>query len=261
MFWRQPRDTRIVIIVLGLDLPGYLRVLDGGALDLLAVVEESGHRCGRCGGSACARRHAVRHRKRVTDIASGAAFDHLPIVRVRFCDRRTVSLMPGGLWRGRCAVDSVLKTVVRLFRDGLEAAYDWTWTVGRGEEMVSQRTLGRWRDIVERRLIGSAFAWLGPELSITWSSTGDPASQLESLLAQLMDPVLVRFRAATGRAVLDKAPAHRTPARTRARRLQAGHAPSSSPNPPSEWRRRGAWSRPRRRDPPAAGIPEDKDED
>ena len=230
----------------------------GGRLDVPAMVEESGHRCGRCGVSGCARRHGLRHRKRVTDISTGAVFDHLPILRVRFCDRRTVSLMPGGLWRGRFGVDSVLKTVVRVFRDGVGAAYDWTWTVGRGEEMVSQRTLGRWRDLVERRLIGSALTLLAPELSITWSRTEDSAAQLQSLLERLTDPVLVGFRGATGRAVLDKAPAHRVPARRTARRLQDGHPRTVSPNPPSEWLRRGAWSRSRRRDPPAAGIPEDK---
>lgn len=227
-------------------------------LDLAALITESGLRCGGCGGCGCGRRHAVRHRKRITDMSTGAVFEQVPIVRVRFCDGKTASLMPAVLWRGRFVVDSVVETVVHVLRDGTEAAYDWTWAAGTGEAVVSRRTLGRWCDLVQRRLIGSALSWLGPHLSLAWSSTADTASQLESFLDQLTAPVLVGFRAATGRAVLDKPQPRRDPPRSRARRVLGRHDSTPSPNPPSEWRRRGAWSRPRPRDPPAAVIPEDE---
>jgi hypothetical protein len=166
--------------------------------------------------------------------------------------------MPAVLWRGRFVVDSVLETVVHVLRDGTEAAYDWTWAAGTGEMVVSRRTLGRWCDIVRTRLIGSALSWLGPRLSMVWSSTADTAAQLESFLDQLTEPVLVGFRAATGRAVLDKPQQTLDPPRSRARRLLDRHVSTPSPNPPSEWQRRGAWSRSRPRDPPAAVIPEDE---
>jgi hypothetical protein len=78
-------------------------------------------------------------------MSTGAVFEDVPIIRVGFCDNRTVSLVPGGLWRGRFTVDSVLETVVRVLRDGVGAAYEWTWVAGTGEAVVSRRTLGRWR--------------------------------------------------------------------------------------------------------------------
>ena len=226
--------------------------------DLPALIAESGLLCGACGGSGCGVRHGLRHRKRVTDVSTGAVFDHVPIVRVRFCSGKTVSLMPAGVWRGRFVVDSVLETVVHVLRDGLEPAYDWTWAASMGEAVVSRRTLGRWRDIVHARVIGSALTWLGPHLPIVWSSRADTATQLASLLDQLTAPVLVEFRAATGHAVLDKSQQPPDPPRSRARRLLDRQVSTPSPNPPSELRRRGAWSRPRRRDPPAAVIPEDR---
>jgi len=228
-----------------------------GRPDLPALIAESGLLCGACGGCGCGVRHGLRHRKRVTDVSSGAVFDAVPILRVRFCNGKTVSLMPATVWRGRFVVDSVLETVVHVLRDGLETAYDWTWAASMGEAVVSRRTLGRWRDIVHARVIGSALTWLGPHLSIVWSNTADTATQLASLLDQLTAPVLVEFRAATGHAVLDKSQQPPDPPRSRARRLLDRQVSTPSPNPPSELRRRGAWSRPRRRDPPAAVIPED----
>lgn len=251
-----PRCTN-VIIVLGLDLPGYVGVMRRGRPDLAALIAESGHRCGACGGCGCAVRHGLRHRKRVTDVSTGAVFEAVPILRVRFCNGKTVSLLPAMVWRGRFVVDSVLETVVHVLRDGLETAYDWTWAAGSGEAVVSRRTLGRWRDIVHTRVIGSALTWLGPHLSIAWSNTADTATQLASLLDQLTAPVLVEFRAATGRAVLDKPQQPPAPPRSRARRLLDRQVSTPPPNPPSARRRRGAWSLPRPRDPPAAVNPED----
>lgn len=258
LFTDIPRGARIIISVLGLDLAGYVGVMRRGQFDLPALIAESGLLCGRCGICACARRHAMRYRKLVADVSTGAVFEQVPILRVLFCSGKTASLMPAVLWRGRFVVDSVVETVVHVLRDGTEAAYDWTWAGGTGEAVVSRRTLGRWCDLVRTRLIGSALVWLGPRLSIVWSSTADTASQLESFLDQLTEPVLVGFRAATGRAVLDKPTPKRDPSRSRARRILGRHDSISSPNPPSEWQRRGAWSRSRPRDPPAAVIPEDE---
>lgn len=228
-----------------------------GQPDLPALMAESGLLCGGCGGCGCARRHGVRYRKRVLDVSTGAVFEHVPILRVRFCNGKTGSLMPGTVWRGRFVVDSVLETVVHVLRDGMAAAYDWTWAASTGDAVVSRRTLGRWRDIVHRRVIGSALAWLGQHPSIVWSNTADTATQLASLIDQLTAPVLAEFRAATGHAVLDKSQQPPDAPRSRARRLMDRQALTPPPNPPSELRRRGAWSRPRRRDPPAAGISED----
>lgn len=239
-------------------MPGYLCVMRERSFDLATMVVESGLRCGGCGGSGCARRHAVRYRKRVVDLSTGAVFDQVPIVRVRFCDRQTVSLVPAMLWRGRFVVDSVLEAVVHVLRDGVQAAYDWTWAAGTGEALVSCRTLGRWRDVTRNRLVGSALSWLGPQLDFFWSHEGVAADQLESLLERLTGPVLAGFRAATGRSVLDKPQLHQSKPGTATRRIAGRPVSSVSPKAPSEWQRRGTWSRHRRRGPPTADISEDE---
>lgn len=239
-------------------MPGYLRVMREGSCDLAAAVAESGLRCGGCGGQGCARRHAIRYRKRIMDLSTGAVFEQVPILRVRFCDRRTVSLVPAMLWRGRFVVDSVLETVARVLRDGVEAAYDWTWVAGTGEDVVSRRSLGRWCAVVRSRFVGSALSWLGPELDLYWSHTAHAADQLESILDRLTGPALVGFRAATGRAVLDKPQFHRSGSRRATRRIAGRPVSPLSPKAPSEWLRRGTWCRDRRRGPPAADISEDE---
>jgi hypothetical protein len=223
-------------------------------LDSAAVVAESGRRCPRCGTAGCARLHARRFRKRITDLSTGDVFERVPIVRIRFCDGSTASLVPAAVWRGRFTVDSVLETVVRVLGEGLESAYDWTWVAGTGEAVVSRRTLGRWRDFTRRRLVGSALSWLGPRLGVSWSTAADEATQLATLLDQLTEPVLAAFRTAVGYAVLDKPPQRRAPARSPGRRIPGRLIPTVPPTVPSSLRRRGAWSCHHRRGPPRQDL-------
>lgn len=178
-------------------------------------------------------------------------FEDVPIQRAEFCDGSTVSLIPGSLWRGRSTLDSVLETVVRVLRDGIEQAHEWTLFAGTGEPVVSRRTLRRWTDLVRSRLVGSAWACLGPQLGLSWSDQAGAAEQLDTVLGHLAGTLLLAFRAATGRAVLDKptAPSPRTPRFTR---RVAGHlAPHPPHDPSSPLRPRGSWwPRHRRRAPP-----------
>jgi hypothetical protein len=174
----------------------------------------------------------------------------VPILRIGFCDGSTASLVPAAVWRGRFTVESVLETVVRMLEDGVLAAYDWTWAAGTGEAVVSQRTLGRWRDLTRRRLIGSALAWLGPRLGVSWSTAAPEAPQLGTLLDRLTGPLLAAFRAATGYAVLDKPTRRRVPARSSGRRIAGRLAATAPPTVPLDLRRRGAWSGHHRRGPP-----------
>jgi len=194
----------------------------------------------------------VWYRDRVVDLSTGDVFEKLPIQRVILCDGRTRSLLPAELWRGRFTVSSVLETTSRVLRDGVEAAYDWTWAAGRGEQVVSQRTLGRWREVVRKRLVGSALAWLGPHLGFAWSDVQDAATQLDTLLDPMTGTVLSAFRAAFGHAVLDKPKRASSPTRSIRRRIPGRLAPTSPHKTPSPIRPRGAWSRHRRRGPPSA---------
>jgi hypothetical protein len=220
-------------------------------VDLGPLVEACGLRCGKCGTSRCARPHAVRFRKLITDLVTGEVFQSLPIRRILFCDGTTGSLFPAEIWRGRFTISSVLEAVVRVHRDGVEAAGEWALLGGTGDEMVSDRTLRRWREVVRHRLVGSAFSWLGPQLGLSWSDHTPVATQLDGLLDQVTAPVLAGFRAVTGRAVLDKPSAHPPfPARSTARRVPGRLAPDPPPIAPSPTRRRGAWSRLRRRESP-----------
>jgi hypothetical protein len=178
-------------------------------------------------------------------------FENVPIQRAEFCDGSTASLIPGALWRGRSTLDSVLETVVHVLRDGIEQAHEWTLFAGTGEPVVSRRTLRRWTHWVHSRLVGSAWAWLGPRLGLSWSDRADAADELERVLDHFVGSVLLAFRAATGRAVLDKptAPSPHTPCPTRrvAGRL-AAHPPHDRS---SSLRPRGSWWRHRgRRGPP-----------
>lgn len=221
-------------------------------------MQAAGRRCGRCGDGRCADWHGFRYRKPITDLVTGAVFERVPIRRVRFCDGKAPSLVPAELWRGRSTVSSVLAATVRVLRDGLEAAYDWTWTVGPGEELVSPRTLGRWRELVRTRLVGSSLAWLGPRLGLSWSSTADEAAQLDTVVDRLTASTLAAFRAATGRAVLDKPRGPVSRARSVRRRVPGRLGPTSPHNPPSLLGPRGAWSRHRRRGPPPADPEEEE---
>lgn len=215
------------------------------------MVEASGRRCPKCRTAGCARRHAVRYRKRVTDLGTGAVFENLPILRVIFCAGTTVSLVPAEVWRGRFTISSVIEAVVRVHRDGVAAAGEWALYGGTGDEMVSERTLRRWREVVATRLVGSAFSWLGPRLDLSWSDHAPVATQLDRLLDRITGPVLADFRAVTGGAVLDR-PCARPPAAagSAARRIPGRPAPPAPPIAPLPTRRRGAWSRPPSREPP-----------
>lgn len=214
--------------------------------------------CSGCGDGKCASRHAWRYRKHVTDLSTGAVFEKLPVLRVVFCDGSTRSLPPAEVWRGRFTVTSVLETVVRVLRDGLDATYGWTVFAGTGDQMVSQRSLRRWREMVRKRLVGSALAWLGPRLSISWSEAEDAAPQLERLLTKLTSSVLQVFRSVFGHAVLDKVQRPRHPTRSRSRRVAGRLVPAPPHDPPSRLLRRGAWSDPRRRGPPGKPTEEDR---
>lgn len=224
----------------------------GRGLDLGPEIEAAGLRCGRCGTGRCARTHSIWYRKWVTDLSTGDVFEQLPIQRVLFCDGSTRSLLPAELWRGRFTVSSVVETVIRVVRDGVEAAYDWTWLAGTGEQVVSRRSLGRWRAIVHKRLVGSALTWLGPHLGLAWSDAADVALQLETLLDHLTGTVLAGFRATAGRAVLDKPKTSRSRTHSIRRRVPGRLARTFPHDAPSALRRRGAWSRHWRRGPPPA---------
>ena len=178
-------------------------------------------------------------------------WEDVPIERAEFCDGSTVSLIPGPLWRGRSTLDSVLETVVRVLRDGIEQAYEWTLFAGTGQPVVSRRTLRRWTEWVRSRLVGSAWAWLGPRLGLSWSDQADAAEQLEMLLDPLTGTVLLAFRAATGRAVLDKPTATAERAACATPRVAGRLAPSPPHDRSSSLRPRGSWWRHRgRRAPP-----------
>ena len=215
--------------------------------------------CPRCGSGRCAKRHSRWYRKWVRDLSTGEVFERIPIERAGFCDGSTVSLTPAGLWRGRSTLGSVLETVARVCRDGIERAWEWTLYAGTGESVVSRRTLQRWTQWVDTRMVGSAWAWLGPWLGMSWSNRADAADQLDNVLDRLTDTGLLAFRAATGRAVLDKPTARppQTPCTTR--RVAGRLAPRPPQDSSSSLRPRGSWwPRHRRRGPPTGrhGGPE-----
>jgi hypothetical protein len=223
-----------------------------GTWTLAALVAEAGFTCATCGTADCARSHGRRYRKRVRDLSTGDVFEDLPILRVRFCSGATPSLMPAELWRGRSTLSSVVETVVHVFREGVEAAHEWTGFAGTGESVVSRRTLRRWRELMRTRLIGSALSWLGPRLGLHGSDSVPPADQLDALLDRLTGTVLLAFRAATGRAALDRHSGSRVDAaaRSAARRVAGRQAPTPPHDPPPARRPRGAWLPPNRRGPP-----------
>ena len=198
-------------------------------------------RCPRCGSGRCAKRHSRWYRKRVRDLSTGDVFEQVPILRAEFCDGSTVSLTPAGLWRGRSTVGSVVETVARVHRDGIERAWEWTLFAGTGEPVVSRRTLRRWTRWVGTRLVGSAWLWLSPRLGLSWSDQVDTAEQLDRVLDRLAETVLLAFRATIGRAVLDKPTTPSRPAPCATPRVAGRLAPSPSHDPSSSLRPRGAW--------------------
>ncbi len=214
-------------------------------------MEEADLKCARCGSTACARPHGWRHRKKVTDLSTGAVFENLPILRVRTCVG-TVSLVPGELWRGRFTITSVLEAVVHCLREGAGKACEWAWAAGTGEAIVSESSLRRWRRIVRVRLVGSALSWLGPQAGIRWSEAHGEAAQLEALLDRTTGPLLARFRCLFGRGLLDRtsAPCRPSPSRKAAPRVAGRHDPGPSHDPTRPVRPRGSWLRPRPREPP-----------
>jgi hypothetical protein len=198
------------------------------------VVATAGASCTRCGSPRCARPHGFRHRKQVTDLSTGAVFRAVPIRRVRFCSGRTASLVPAELWRGRFTITSVLETVVHVVRDGIEAACEWASHAGHGEELVSPRTLERWRSLIRQRLVGGALVWLLPKTGASWSETRPEAPQLDAVMSSLTGSLLAAFRATFGRGLLDLM-ARRRARREAARRARAApHDPSrrQPANPP-----------------------------
>jgi len=210
------------------------------------VIAGAALQCTRCGAS-CARPHAWRRRKRVRDV---------PILRVRFCDGHTGSLIPAALWRGRCTVESVLESALHVLSDGIEAAHDWARAAGEAP-LVSRTTPARWGEMVRQRVLGGAWSWLAPRLDLSWSAGQEPAVQLERLLDRLGPTALLAFRDTLGRALLDAVsvsrprPVTRSPARRVAGRL----AVAPPPDPARRPRPRGAWSPCTPRGPPPRRPP------
>jgi len=229
-------------------------------LDLVSLARESGLRCSRCGDGRCARPQGIRFRKRVVDLSTGKVFERLPIRRIIFCDGTTGSLVPAEIWRGRFTISSVVEAVARVHRDGIEGASEWALYGGTGEEMVSESTLRRWRGLVDKRLIGSAWSQIGPRVGLQWSGSVEVAIQIEALLEKLSGDLLLGFRALTGRSVLDKAPPCRPPTRSTARRLLEFRSSPPPHETPSSRRPRGSWSRRTSRGPPPVQLKEEKSE-
>jgi hypothetical protein len=224
----------------------------GGDFQIPALVEEAGLRCPVCGSGTCARSHAWRYRRRVTDLSTGEIFEQIPILRVRFCSGPTRSIMPADLWRGRSTVGSVLQTVVHVLREGVGPALEWAAYAGAGEEPVSERSVRRWKRITQRRLIGAALSWLTPQLGWAWSDALDPAEQLERLLPDLTGPLQVAFRGAIGHGILDRPSvlsAPRSP-RSSARPVPGRLTEAPPHDPPSILLSRGTWWPRTRRGPP-----------
>ena len=198
------------------------------------MVATAGLTCTRCGSVRCARPHGFRHRKQVTDLSTGAVFHAVPIRRVRFCSGRTASLVPAELWRGRFTITAVLETVVHVLRDGIAAACEWAGHAGQGEELVSPRTLERWRSLIRQRVVGGALAWLLPKTGASWSATRPQAPQLEAVMGSLTGSLLAAFRASFGRGLLDLLARSRKRREAAQRARGAPHDPSrrASPNPP-----------------------------
>jgi hypothetical protein len=174
------------------------------------------------------------------DLSNGEIHTNLPILRVRFCEGPTRSVMPAELWRGRYTTSSVLETVARSESDGLETALEWTSYAGEGETPVSERTLIRWRALVRSRVVGAALALLSERLRFHWSDQTESGAQLETLLARL-DPLdLLSFRAQSGHALLDKSSRQRRPPRSSSRPIPGRLAVSSPPDPSSAPLPRGS---------------------
>lgn len=112
--------------------------------------------------------------------------------------------MPAVLWRGRSTVDSVLQGVIWSLQEGISKASERISQRGDDETVPDESTLRRWRSWLRSRLVGSALAALGPQLKFSWSDQRDEAAQLEQLRSRLRSPVLLRFRATFGHAILDK---------------------------------------------------------
>lgn len=170
------------------------------------------------------------------DLSSGEVHERLPILRVIFCDGSTGSLMPAELWRGRTTTSSVLETVARSERDGVEAALDWTSFADDGDVPISERTLIRWRALVRTRIVGSALSVLG----FPWSDGKETGAQLEELLDRIRPVDLLSFRALTGHGLLDSAARPPRAARSPSRRVPGRLAPSPPPDPSSAPLPRGS---------------------
>lgn len=259
----RPGARPTAISLLALELPDYLQALGQGCAGARDLIEEAGLRCARCGSGRCARPHGWRHRKKITDLSTGAVVENLPILRVRFCTGRTVSLMPGELWRGRFTITSVLEAVVHVVGEGVDRACEWAWAAGTGEAIVSESSLRRWHRIVRERLIGSALSWLAPHIGLTGAPIHHEADQLETLLAKITGALLVLFRCVFERGLLDRASSSRQ-TRTAHRSAPRGvgrHAPAPPPDPPRTLLPRGAWWQRRPRGPPPGNRMEVTEDD
>ena len=238
--------------LLGEDLARYVAVVQSGGYDLTALVREAGLICGRCRDGRCARRHAIRRRRRIQDLESGRTYERVPIVRVLFCDGRTASLAPAAIWRGRATIRSVLVAVHRAARDGVRATLGWaTHHDAAGEEPLTERTLRRWQRIVPTRLIGEPSRWLAAH------GVAVPVSKLAGIepLIDLPASTHLAFRARFGRTLLDTVTRPGATSRTSARRVPGRLVPAAPPDPPPDWLPRGTRLPRRRRGPPARGDP------
>ncbi len=236
-----PPGRQHEISLLAGELRDYVTAVEQGEASWRDLFAEAGILCPRCQSLGCARFHSWWRRKRVIDLSTGEVFTNLAICRVVFCNSSTQSLWPAEVWRGKATLTSVVEAVVHVAREGIEAAWEWSRAAtDQGREITSRRTLRRWKAAVERRLIPSATSWLR---EVEWPGSS-PAEQLEQLLEELSADHLLSFRAATGRAMLDKTARHdESPAADRATRPVPGRLDPSAPHEtPRPRRPRGSWS-------------------
>jgi len=241
--------------ILTSGLHRYCAAIDSKDFQFSALVEEAGLTCSRCGSQECATYHGQWYRKRVQDLATGEAFEAIPILRACFCSSTTCSILPADLWRGRSTVTSVLKAVVHTMRAGVGPALEWAAYAGTGEEPISERTLRRWKKLTTCRLIGSALSWLTPKLGWAWSDARDPADQLARLVQDLTGGLQLAFRDATGHGFLDRQSVREAPRsmRSSARPVPGRQTEAPPHDPPSKLLPRGTWLSRKRRGPPPDG--------
>lgn len=233
-FSGTPHSTISSILTSGLAV--YLAVIKSGNFCFLSLVAESGVLCRKCGTADCAEYHGQWFRKEIIDLCTGEIFNELPILRVRFCDGATKSLFPAELWRGRATVTSTLETAFIAIKDGLDEAMQWAMAGGDGDELVSERTVRRWKKRTMDRVPIASAALNFP------SVPGQPsAAKLENFLTHLHPHHLLALRRQWGFSILDIPGLQKPPHSTSCPKpVFQNQRPAH--NPPSEYLPRGTKS-------------------